>query len=166
MTYAVLLGLAAATAVIIGYHFDPAHAGWVAAATMFVMRPVQEMAGMRGIGRALSTIVGTVLVVLTIHLWLSLVATAFVVAVVAIITIGARSSRWYITAFGTAFLILTIEMFGMADFAAVHQIAWYRIIDNVIGAMIALFFGLLIPELLIGRKRVQLAHQAEAGESD
>ena len=163
--YGVLLGLAAATSVIIGYSFDAAHAGWVAAATLFVMRPVQEMAGMRGIGRALSTMVGTVLVVLTIHLWLSLVATAFVVAVVAIITIGARSSRWYITAFGTAFLILTIELFGMADFAAVHQIAWYRIFDNVIGAMIALFFGLLIPELLIGLKRRQLARQAEAGES-
>ena len=163
--YGVLLGLAAATAVIIGYSFDAAHAGWVAAATLFVMRPVQEMAGLRGIGRALSTMVGTVLVVLTIHLWLSLVATAFVVAVVAISTIGARSSRWYITAFGTAFLILTIELFGMADFAAVHQIAWYRIFDNVIGAMIALFFGLLIPELLIGLKRRQLARQAEAGES-
>ena len=43
MTYGVLLGLAAATAVIIGNSFDPAHAGWVAAAAMFVMRPVQEM---------------------------------------------------------------------------------------------------------------------------
>jgi hypothetical protein len=45
-------------------------------------------------------------------------------------------------------------MFGMADFAAVHQIAWYRIIDNVIGATIALFFGLLIPEILIRLKRM------------
>ena len=72
-TYGVLLGLAAATAVIIGYDLDAAHAGWVAAAALFVMRPVQEMVGLRGIGRALSTIVGTALVVLTIHLWLSLV---------------------------------------------------------------------------------------------
>jgi uncharacterized membrane protein YccC len=158
--------LAAATAIIIGDAIDPAHAGWVAAATLFVMRPVQEMVGLRGIGRALATIVGTVLVVLTIHLWLSLLATAVVVAVVAILTIGARSSRWYMTAFGTAFLILTIELFGMADFAAAHQIAWYRISDNVIGATIALFFGLLIPEILIRLKRMQLAHQAEAGESD
>jgi hypothetical protein len=76
---------------------------------------------------------------------------------------GARSSRWYITAFGTAFLILTSEMFGMADVAAVQQIAWYRIFDNVIGATIALFFGLLIPDILLGRKRMQLARQAEAG---
>ena len=107
------------------------------------------MAGKRGIGRALSTIIGTLLVVLTIHLWLSLVATALVVAAVAILTIGARSSSWYITSFGTAFLILTIELFGMTDFAAVHQIAWYRITDNVIGALIALFYGLLVPEVLI-----------------
>ncbi len=154
-TYGLLLGLTAATSVVVGYYFDAAHAGWVATAAMLVMRPVQEMAGMRGIGRALSTIVGTLLVVLTIHLWLSLIATAFVVAAIAIITIGARSSRWYITSFGTAFLILTIEMFGMSDFAAVHQIAWYRIVDNIIGALIALFFGLLIPELLIRIKRMQ-----------
>ena len=77
------------------------------------------------------------------------------VAAIAILTIGARSSRWYITSFGTAFLILTIELFGMTDIAAVHQIAWYRIIDNVIGALIALFFGLLIPEVLIRMKRMQ-----------
>lgn len=82
-----------------------------------------------------------------------LVATAFVVAAVAILTIGARSSKWYITSFGTAFLILTIEMFGMTDVAAVHQIAWYRIYDNVIGALIALFFGLLVPEVLIRMKK-------------
>jgi len=72
-----------------------------------------------------------------------------VVAAVAILTIGARSSSWYITSFGTAFLILTIELFGMTDFAAVHQIAWYRITDNVIGALIALFYGLLVPEVLM-----------------
>ena len=154
-TYGLLLGLAAATSVLVGYYFDAAHGGWVATATMLIMRPVQEMAGKRGIGRALSTIIGTLLVVLTIHLWLSLVATAFVVAAVAIFTIGARSSRWYITSFGTAFLILTIELFSMTDFAAVHQIAWYRIIDNVIGALIALFFGLLVPQVLIRMKRMQ-----------
>ncbi len=124
---------------------------------MLVMRPVQEMAGMRGIGRALSKIVGTLLVVLTIYLGLSQVTTALVVAAVAILTIGARSSRWYITSFGTAFLILTIEMFGTTDYAAVHQIAWYRITDNVIGALIALFFGLLVPQVLIRMKRMQSA---------
>src|SRR5712691_2964064 len=59
------------------------------------------------------------------------------------------------SSFGTAFLILTIELFGMTDFAAVHQIAWYRIIDNVIGALIALFFGLLVPQVLIRMKRMQ-----------
>ena len=154
-TYGLLLGLTAATSVLVGSYFDAAHGGWVATAAMLIMRPVQEMAGKRGIGRALSTIIGTLLVVLTIHLWLSLVATAFVVAAVAIFSIGARSSRWYITSFGTAFLILTIELFGMTDFAAVHQIAWYRIIDNIIGALIALFFGLLIPEVLIRMKRMQ-----------
>ena len=154
-TYGLLLGLAAATSVLVGSYFDAADAGWVATATMLIMRPVQEMAGKRGIGRALSTIIGTLLVVLTIHLWLGLVATALVVAAVAILTIGARSSSWYITSFGTAFLILTIDLFGMTNYAAVHQIAWYRITDNVIGALIALFYGLLVPQVLIRMKRMR-----------
>jgi hypothetical protein len=154
-TYGLLLGLAAATSVVVGSYVDPAHAGWVATAAMLVMRPVKQMAGVRGIGRALSTIVGTLLVVLTIYLGLSQITTAIVVAAVAILSIGARSSRWYITSFGTAFLILTIEMFGMTNSAAVHQIAGYRITDNVIGALIALFFGLLIPEVLLRMKSMQ-----------
>ncbi len=29
-TYGLLLGLAAATSVLVGYYFDPAHGGWVA----------------------------------------------------------------------------------------------------------------------------------------
>ena len=39
-TYGLLLGLAAATSVLVGYHFDAAHAGWVATAAMLIMREV------------------------------------------------------------------------------------------------------------------------------
>jgi hypothetical protein len=147
-TYGLLLGLTASTSVIVGYFFDPAHAGWVATAAMLIIRPVQQMTGIRGIGRALSTIVGTILVVISIYLGLNQLVTALLISFVAILAIGARSSKWYITSFGTAFLILTIEMFGTNDYLMVHQIAWYRIIDNVIGAIIALIYGLFIPQVL------------------
>ena len=75
-------------------------------------------------------------------------ATAFAVAVITIIAIGGRTSRWYITSFGTAFLILTIEMYGITNSATVHDIGVWRIMNNVIGAAIALFYCLLVPLLL------------------
>jgi len=146
--YGVLLGLAAATAIVIGHAFDIPYAGWIATAAMLVTRPLQEMTGLRGIGRAGSTILGTLLVVVTIHLGLGHLATAFAVAVITIIAIGGRTSRWYITSFGTAFLILTIEMYGITNSATVHDIGVWRIMNNVIGAAIALFYCLLVPLLL------------------
>jgi uncharacterized membrane protein YccC len=146
--YGVLLGLGAATAIVIGDAFDIPYAGWIATAAMLVMRPLQGMTGLRGIGRAGSTILGTLLVVVTINAGLGHLATAFAVAGIAVITIGGRTSRWYITSFGTAFLILTIEMYGITNSAKVHDVGVWRIMNNVIGASIALFYGLVVPLLL------------------
>jgi uncharacterized membrane protein YccC len=109
------------------------------------MRPVQEMTGWRGVGRAISTIVGTLLVIFTINQELGHIATAVVVGVIATVTIGARTSKLYITPFGTAFLILTIELYGVDEAANIHRVGWYRIVNNVVGALVALFFGLLVP---------------------
>jgi hypothetical protein len=156
-TYGVLLGLAAATAIVVGHAFDIPYAGWIATAAMLVMRPLHEMTGLRGVGRAGSTIIGTLLVVATIELGLGHLATAFAVAIITIITIGARTSRWYITSFGTAFLILTVEMFGITNSATVHDIGVWRIMNNVIGAAVALFYGLLVPQLLARRQRNRVA---------
>ncbi len=147
-TYGVLLGLTAATAILVGAVFDIPYAGWIATAALLVIRPVQQMTGWRGIGRALSTIAGTLLVMLTLHLHLGYLATAIACSVVAILTIGARTSKLYITSFGTAFLILTIELHQVSSTADVHQVGRYRIGNNVLGAAIALFFGLLVSWLL------------------
>jgi hypothetical protein len=147
-TYGVLLGLTAATAIAVGHVFDIPYAGWIATAAMLVIRPVQDMTGWRGVGRAISTIVGTLLVIATLNLHLSHAATAVVCATVAILTIGARTSRLYITSFGTAFLILTIELYGVTDTTKLHDIGRYRILNNVLGALIALFYGLLVSWLL------------------
>jgi hypothetical protein len=76
------------------------------------------------------------------------VATAIVVYVVATLTIGARTSKHYITPFGIAFLILTIELYSVDDALNISGVGWYRIVNNVVGALIALFFGLLIPSAL------------------
>ena len=147
-TYGVLLGLTAATAILAGAIFDIPYAGWIATAALLVIRPVQQMTGWRGVGRAISTIVGTLLVMLTLHLDLGYLATAVACSVIAILTIGARTSKLYITSFGTAFLILTIELHQVSSRTDVHQVGRYRIGNNVLGAAIALFFGLLVSWLL------------------
>ncbi len=150
--YGLLLGLTAATAIVIGHALNIPYPGWIATAAMLIMRPVQDMTGRRGIARAASTIVGTILVIITIQLGLSTLATTALVALVTILVIGGRTSRWYVTSFGTAFLILTIEMSNLPGTADISSIGWHRIINNVLGAAIALFFGLAIPKFLDQRK--------------
>ena len=105
-------------------------------------------------------IVGTLLVILTINQQLGHIATAIVVCVVATLTIGARASRLYITPFGTAFLILTVELYGVDEAANISRVGWYRIVNNVVGALIALCFGLLVPWAL------QRAHGAQKRARD
>ena len=147
-TYGLLLGMTAATAILAGHVTHNPYPGWIATAAMLIMRPVQEMTGWRGVGRAISTIAGTLLVVFTINQELGHLATAIVVCVIATLTIGARTSKLYITPFGTAFLILTIGLYGVDEAANISRVGWYRIVNNVVGALIALFFGLLVPWVL------------------
>jgi Fusaric acid resistance protein-like len=147
-TYGVLLGLTAATAIFVGHYFDIPYPGWIATAAMLVIRPVQDMTGWRGIGRAISTIAGTLLVIAVLSLSLNHGETAVICAVIAVVTIGARTSKLYVTPFGTAFLILTIELYGVANAANVQEVGRHRIVNNVLGALIALFYGLAVSWLL------------------
>ena len=147
-TYGALLGLTAATSIFIGHFFDIPYPGWIATAAMLVIRPVQDMTGWRGVGRAISTIAGTILVIVALKLSLSHVETAIVCAVIAVLTIGARTSKLYVTPFGTAFLILTIELYGIGNSANLYEVGRHRIVNNVVGALIALFYGLAVSWLL------------------
>jgi hypothetical protein len=164
-SYGLLLGLTAATSLLVGHYMNSPYAGWIATAAMLIMRPIQDMTGWRGIGRAISTTVGTVLVIITLNQQFSYGETAVLVAAVAIVTIGARASRMYITPFGTAFLILTIELYGVDSANDLHRVGWIRIINNVIGAAIALFYGLAIPWFIEWnrqrRKALELAPRFE-----
>jgi hypothetical protein len=156
-TYGVLLGLTAATAIFVGHFFDIPYPGWIATAALLVIRPVQDMTGWRGVGRAVSTIAGTILVIIALSLSLTHVETALVSAVIAVLTIGARTSKLYVTPFGTAFLILTIELYGVSNAASLGEVGRHRIINNVLGALIALIYGLGVSWLL---ERTVLRHPA------
>ena len=147
-TYGVLLGLTAATAILVGQVFDIPKPGWIVTAALLVIRPIQQMTGWRGVGRALSTIAGTLLVIVTLDWDLGYGATAMVCAVITVLTIGARTSRLYVTPFGTAFLILTIELYDVDNSESLQPIGHARIVNNVLGALIALFYGLLVSSLL------------------
>jgi hypothetical protein len=159
-TYGVLLGLTAATSIVVGHVFDIPYPGWIATAAMLVIRPVQDMTGWRGVGRAVSTIAGTLLVVFTLGLSLNHLETALVSAAIAVVTIGARTSKLYVTPFGTAFLILTIELYGVSSAANLHDVAVHRIVNNVLGALIALAYGLGVSWLL---ERTVFRDQARQG---
>jgi uncharacterized membrane protein YccC len=115
---------------------------------MLVIRPVQDMTGWRGVGRAVSTIAGTLLVVVVLSLSLDQLATAIVCAGIAVVTIAARTSKLYVTPFGTAFLILTIELYGATDVSNLQEVARHRIVNNVLGALIALAYGLALAWML------------------
>jgi hypothetical protein len=146
--YGILLGLAAATGVSIALIFDFSSRGWTAAAVLLVMRPLADMVRLRGVGRALATTVGVLAATAVLRLGLDPAATAGLVAVVFIATIATRTSRWYLASAGTAVLILLAILYGNADTVAVRDTSWSRVEQNVIGAVIALFFGLLVPWLL------------------
>jgi hypothetical protein len=147
-TYGVLLGLTAATSIFVGHFFHIPYPGWIATAALLVIRPVQDMTGWRGVGRALSTIAGTLLVIVVLGLSLNHVETAVVSALIAVVTIGARTSKLYVTPFGTAFLILTIELYGVSNAANLQEVGRHRIVNNVLGAIIALLYGLVVSWLL------------------
>jgi uncharacterized membrane protein YccC len=149
--WGLLLGLAAATAVTIALIFDFSSRGWTAAATLLVMRPVTEMVQLRGVGRALATISGVVVATFVLRLGLNPAATAALVAVVLVATIATRTSKWYLASAGTAVLILFAILYGTTDAEAIRDTSWTRVEQNVIGAAIALFYGLLVPTLLARR---------------
>ena len=149
--YGILLGLAAATGVSIALIFDFSSRGWTAAAALLVMRPLADMVRLRGVGRALATIFGVVVATAVLRLGLSPAATGCLVAVVFIATIATRTSKWYLASAGTAVLILLAILYGATDADSVRDTSWTRVIENVIGAAIALFYGLLVPSLLAKR---------------
>src|SRR5688572_2833825 len=105
------------------------------------MRPLADTVRLRGVGRALATIVGVVVATLLLRLGLSPAATAGLVAVVFIATIATRTSRWYLASAGTAVLILLAILYGATDADSVRDTSWTRVVENVIGAAIALVYG-------------------------
>lgn len=146
--YGILLGLAACTAAVVGYYFDPLYAGWTATATMLIMRPIDGMVRLRGIGRALSTVAGTISAIVLVQADLPQVLLAATLSASVMFVISTRTSRWYIVPFATSFLILTVISYETENLGLIQQTGWNRIADNLLGAAIALFYGYIVPRVL------------------
>jgi hypothetical protein len=146
--YGVLLGLAAATAIFYGYFISPEFIAWTATAAMLIMRPLYGMVKTRGFWRAVATVIGGILAIITITMQLPNIITAALVLIVMVIIIGTSKSGWWLMPLGTAFFILTLSLLGETDSTDIKIAGWERITDNVVGAGIALFYGLLVPLIL------------------
>jgi hypothetical protein len=158
VTYGVLLGLAAATAALIGFGFDLDHKGWVVGATLLVMRPITGDLVARGLGRAGSVFVGGFLGSVFVSLSPSAIAMAIGVGVVVALMTATTSSRWYVTPAFTTFVVFVLLLWDHPS-----DTAWRfgeRNAETILGIVIALFFGVLVPLVL---RRIAPPKQLRSG---
>lgn len=151
LVYGILLGSAGALAALLGYLMHLEHVGWATGACLLVMRPDRSMLFLRGVGRALSVVVGALAAAL-VALWAppSVALASLILLVVAAAT-ATQSSRWYIVPGFTTFLALSmiIQTSSSGPFARFTERTW----ETLLGIAIALLFGWAIPAVL--RMRTQ-----------
>ena len=141
--FGIRLGLAAVIAATIGFALGLDHVGWAVGAVLLVMRPSTELVLFRALTRAASVVLGALVggafMLLIPPPWLMGVA-----ALLALASLTALSgSRWYITGFFGTFLVFMLLLQG--DPADVAHRFWERSLETILGVILALLFGVLIP---------------------
>jgi hypothetical protein len=141
--YGVRLGLAGAVCAGLGFALTLEHKGWATAACLLVMRPTAEMTRLRGAGRAISVFAGALAACV-----LSIGDVAPVVIAVAVTLAlaglaGTRSSRWYVTAGFTTFIVILLLVYGRPEQEESRFLE--RVAETLLGVGIALIFGVLVP---------------------
>lgn len=156
--YGVVLGLAAAIAAAGSLALSLPHPGWAAAAVLLVMRPDVGLLTARGIGRALATIVGAATAYAVLGWYPAPALIAAVTGVYLVGAIGAGSSRRYVTPLATAFIALTMILYGTASQAEIQDTFWLRIVQNLYGVALAVAFGAIVLPLWERQTRHQTSH--------
>lgn len=141
--YGIRLGSAGATAAAVGFAFGLDHKGWVCAAALMVMRPATEALVARGVGRALSVLIGALL-----GAWFMLgspdpIVVAGSVGLVLAAMAATQASRWYVTPAFTTFVVLVLLLWHNPSDAQWRFLQ--RTLETVLGVVIALLFGVLLP---------------------
>ena len=141
--YAVCFALAVGIALAIGFAKDFQHVAWAAAACAFVMRPDPGLLASRALGRALATILGVCAAAVLFKQGLGEAALAAITVFTVSAMIATRTSPWYVTSAGTGLLVLLMS--GVSS-TQQFQLSFHdRILETVIGAGLALLFGVVVP---------------------
>lgn len=150
-TYGVLLGLAGATAAAVGFGFDLDHKGWLCGAALMVMRPVSRDLTSRGLGRAVSVLLGAV----AGSAFVALVPSPWVIGLALLLALAALAatagSHWYVAPAFTTFVVFVLLLWDHPT-----DTAWrfaQRNVETVTGILIALVFGVVGPLFLSWRSR-------------
>jgi Fusaric acid resistance protein-like len=147
LDYGIRLGLAAALATGIGFAIHTDHVGWVAGATLFVMRPTADMQELRSWGRVASVFLGALAAVTLLHYHPGdtlLAATTLAALAGAAATHG---SRWYVTPFFSTFLVIQLLLVSNYSAAVAHWRFSERVGLTILGVAIAYLFGLILPRV-------------------
>lgn len=152
VVYGALLGAAAATAAAIGFALHLEHVGWATGAVLLVMRPVRGQLVLRSVGRAVSVLVGAL-----VAAGFAMVSPNGAVTGVAIgLAVGslcaAQESRWYVAPAFTTFLVLTLLLSTSEEPPVARFLE--RTVETLLGVVLALVFGAVIPALLAIRRPV------------
>src|SRR5262249_12298508 len=144
--YGYLLALTAFTSALAGFALHGDHVGWVVGAALLVIRPSHELQHVRTIGRIVAVYVGALLAAPLIAFgapgWVFLVP-----APAALIGLAAmHTSRWYINAGFTTFLVIILLTYGQSG--SVRHFVGERTLETVIGVGIAYVFGLAVPKIV------------------
>ena len=141
--YGIVYGIAAAVAAAVPLLLGWEHVGWVAGATLFVMRPSWKTQELRMWGRLVSVAVGalaaSVILAVSPPVWLAALLVAS-----ALISAGAtQGSRWYITPAFTTFIVFFVLLFVEHNQGDIQFRFNERILETLIGVGIAALFGLI-----------------------
>ncbi|SOD72478.1 fusaric acid resistance family protein [Jatrophihabitans sp. GAS493] len=145
--YGVRLGLAGAVAAGVGFALGTEHVGWIAGATLFVMRPSREMQRLRSVGRAASVLVGASVAAWTLSLHPGHLAIAVVAASALVAAAALHGSRWYVIPAFSTFLVLWVLLYDNDTTAGIEHRFAERTLDTLCGLAIAFVFGVALPTL-------------------
>ena len=157
LLYGVAIGIGAGIAYLVGVAAAMDHPGWAPAACLLVARPVAAQLELRTVGRVVSVFLGALVALWLVSLELAPLALALVAGATVVGAAATRASRWYITSAFTTLLVFLMLL--LPEPAQATQKFSERLVETVLGAGLAVVFGVVLPSL-VARGRVS----ATAGE--
>lgn len=151
--YGLVLGVAAAVSTVVGFAIDTQFVGWLVGSTLLVMRPDMEALSLRAVGRTISVFVGALFAALFLLANPSYGVIAIVSLLVLVAMAATSQSRWYVTPAFTSYLILWALLYSKSETQDVIVRFNERVVDTIIGVIIAYVVGAGLPALLARKNK-------------